>query len=195
MQQAIACPSCKAPFDSKYYNSGYFISCPVCAKAVRVDVFPALIRPAVIRRGENVLEEGQSSCFYHSAKNAETICDGCGRFLCGLCDIEIASKHFCPSCIESGKKKGKMPALKNEHTRYDKMALALAAVSLLIWPLSFATAPASLIISLYHWRTPCSLVQKTRSAFVVSILVSLMMIGIWLFFVIGWFGILNEIGR
>jgi len=195
MHQAIACPSCKAPFDPKYFNSGYFISCPACASALRVDVFPALIRPPNIRRGENLIEEGQSSCFYHPAKNAEAMCDGCGRFLCGLCDIDMSGKHFCPSCIESGRKKGKMPALKNEYTRYDKMALAFAAVSILFWPISFATAPASLILSLYHWKTPCSLVQKSKSSFILSIILSLMIITAWIVVIMAMFGIFDEPGR
>lgn len=179
MSATFKCSKCQMTFDPKYYNAGYFISCPVCASALRVDVFPALHRPPVIRRGENVVEEGQASCFYHPAKNAEMLCEGCGRFLCALCDIEMSGKHYCPGCLESSKKKGKMPTLQREYTRYDKIAGTLAMVSLVFWPIAIITAPSAIIISIYHWRTPCSLVRKPHGTFVIAILLSLILLAIW----------------
>jgi len=103
-----ACSKCNTPLPAAAINPGQFAPCPHCDAEIWAEIFPALSRPiSKGNTGEAVMVAGESTCFYHEAKKAVTVCDACGRFLCGLCDCELAGKHFCPGCLESGSQKGR----------------------------------------------------------------------------------------
>src|SRR2546423_5298315 len=138
----LLCPKCKIGLTTSVANRPNLTPCPACAVPLQVEIFPALFRRiAAGRDGEAVLVEGESSCLYHAQKKAVLPCEGCGRFLCALCDCELHGRHFCPACLEVGKKKGKIKNLENERTLYDSIALALTIFPLFIFYLTFITAP------------------------------------------------------
>src|SRR5437868_2848158 len=140
------CPRCRTPLAEGMLNRAEVLPCPRCAAPLQVEIFPALFRPfAAGRDGETVLVEGESSCFYHPQKKAVLPCEGCGRFLCALCDCDLHGQHFCPVCLEVGRKKGKIKSLENQRTLYDSIALSLAIVPMLILHIDFITAPAELV--------------------------------------------------
>ena len=123
----LLCPKCKTPLREDMLNREQLAPCPACAAPLQVQIFPALFRPLPMgRSGESLVLETESSCFFHPQKKAVVHCEGCGRFLCGLCDCELHGQHFCPQCLETGKKKGKIKSIENERTLYDSIALGLA---------------------------------------------------------------------
>lgn len=154
-------------------------ACPSCRADIRVDAFPALFHDvAPGSSGEALFTEGESSCFYHSAKKAVVPCEGCGRFLCSLCDIELDGKHLCPTCIEKGVKKGKLERLQADVTRYDDIAMLLAVVPLIFFCVTVFTAPAALFIAVRHWNSPGTVTPRGKWRFVAAIILSsLEMIG------------------
>lgn len=186
MNTLIQCPKCQAWLLEGVFNRPELSPCPACGVPLQVEVFPALFRrinPG--RAGETILIEGESSCFYHPQKKAVLPCQGCGRFLCALCDCELNGQHFCPACLEAGKTRGKIKSLENQRTRYDSFALALVVVPL-IPPLIFVgiyttaiTAPMALFVAIRYWNTPRSLVHRTRIRFVAAIILALMQIAGW----------------
>jgi hypothetical protein len=90
----LLCPKCKIPLRANVINRGEPASCPGCASALQVEVFPALFRAIQTgRSGEAVVVETESSCFYHPQKKAVIHCEGCGRFLCGL-RLQLHGKHL-----------------------------------------------------------------------------------------------------
>ncbi len=99
-------------------------------------------------------------------------CDHCGRFLCSTCEIELAGQHFCPQCLESGKKKGNLPQLQNRRTLYDSLALALAIYPLLVFYLTFITAPLVFYIAIRYWKAPTSVIGRTKWRFVVALIIA-----------------------
>src|SRR5688572_22347721 len=134
LTRRVRCTQCQVPLAVEFYNTGVTHPCPGCHAQLRVEAFVALIQPP--RPGvaaEQVLVEGESSCFFHPAKKAAVACDGCGRFLCTVCDIELSGQHLCPQCLESGKRTGKLGQIDNQRTLYDSLALALATYPLLIF--------------------------------------------------------------
>src|SRR5438874_6597524 len=134
----LLCPKCKTPLRENVVNRAELAPCLACATPLQVDIFPALFRPLQTgRSGEAVVVETESSCFYHPQKKAVVHCEGCGRFLCALCDCELHGQHYCPQCLETGKRKGKIKSLENERTRYDSIALGLAIAPLLIFYVTF----------------------------------------------------------
>jgi uncharacterized CHY-type Zn-finger protein len=183
---AIICGRCKWPLSSEVFNVPGMTVCPNCGTPTRVLAFPALNR----RRGnlglsEDVIVDGDAGCFFHPAKKAVVGCANCGRFICGLCDLELNGQHLCPNCLESGKQKGRLSEIDSRRTVYSGLALTLALVSCIIGPLALITAPITLFIVIRHWKTPGSLVGGSGnvSRVVAAILAVLQLIG-WIVWII-----------
>jgi len=165
--------------------------CPVCGVPLQVEIFPALFRPVARGRdGEAVMIEGESSCFYHPQKKAVVPCQGCGRFLCALCDCELHGQHFCPACLEVGRQKGKIKSLENQRTLYDGIALSLAVLPILIFYFTIVTAPIALYVALRYWNAPRSIVHRTKTRYVVAIILASLQIigwGVAIYFIVAGF--------
>jgi hypothetical protein len=63
---------------------------------------------------------------------------------------------------------------------YDSVALILPLASLVFWPLTALTGPATVVFSLLKWRRPLSLVRRFRWRFVVAIAIGLSELGAWI---------------
>ena len=177
---AIYCPECRAELVNDVVHQAEFAPCPACGVPLQLSVFPAIHRrPSVGSSGERIMVDGESSCFYHPLKKAVLPCDGCGRFLCALCDCPLEGKHFCPTCLETGRTKGTIKSLDNQRTLYGDLAIAMALAPLLIFYLTIITAPATLFIAIRFWKYPQSLVRPNRSRYVIAIFVALLEIAGW----------------
>jgi hypothetical protein len=179
MDSVLKCPKCKTTLTETFVGRPDFVPCAGCAAPLQVEVFPAMFRRHTPGRdGEAVVLETEASCFYHPQKKAVLPCEGCGRFLCALCDCELHGQHFCPACLETGKKKGKIRRLENERVLYDDLALSLAVLPLVIFYFTLITAPIALYISIRYWNSPRSVVRHNHWRFVVAIiLATLEMVG------------------
>lgn len=135
---------------------------------------------------EPVVTAEEASCFYHPEQRAAESCGRCGRFLCALCDLEIGSEHLCPTCFEGGRKSGKLSQVQNRRTLYDSLALSLAILPMIVWPLTIITAPLVLFISVYYWKKPLSIIPRTRGRFVWAIIFALLQIAGWIVFFTMW---------
>lgn len=176
----LACPQCRVRFTEGFFNRPDFTPCPGCGSPIKAEVFPAFFQPpAVGQSGENILVEGESSCFYHPQKKAVIPCDSCGRFLCALCDVEMKGQHLCAACLETGKKKGKLKHLQDQRVLYDDIALALTTFTLLVWPFTFITAPMALYMSVRYWNAPTSLIPRSKVRFVIAVILALLQILGW----------------
>jgi hypothetical protein len=115
----------------------------------------------------------EASCFFHAESRAAVPCDQCGRFLCRLCDIEIDHRHLCPNCFQTGLAGSKIETVETSRTMYDTVALALATFpAMLFWPV-IVSAPAALYVVVRRWRSPGSLLPRTRVRFYLAALFAL----------------------
>lgn len=179
---SVSCPSCHLPLPGNLCNTAEDIRCPGCDRRIHAEAFPALFRPrAEGRKAETILEAGVSSCFYHEGKKAVVPCDGCGRFLCALCDLELNGQHVCPTCLEKSRTAPGPVKVNLEATRtvYDSAAMSLAVWPLLIWPATILTAPAAIACAIYSFFRPPSLVGPSRWRAIVAILIGLTQLGFW----------------
>jgi hypothetical protein len=176
----IRCTRCDIPLPSAFINTSDFSNCPRCKVPVRADVYPALFKqPDTASTGETISIDNEASCFYHPQKKAVHPCALCGRFLCALCDIDFNDQHICSSCIESGKKKRKIRNLENNRVLYDSIALYIAVIPMIfIWP-TILTAPASIFYSIRHWKSPSGIIPRSKSRFVIALLVAGLQVGGW----------------
>ena len=156
---SVCCLKCKAPLPGTIFNLPDSAACPACGRRIRVEVFPALFREFTPGgQGETIMIEGEASCFYHPQKKAVVPCAACGRFLCALCDCELNAQHFCPACLESGRKKKKIAGLEDSRILYGRQALLLSILPLLI------TGLAAIYLALRYRQAPGSLVSPVRWA-------------------------------
>lgn len=180
MTGELACDLCFHALPPELLNRGDFAPCPSCGTLFRVEVFPAfsrLLDPGKL--GENVLAPGEATCFYHPEKRAAATCERCGVFLCQLCDLAVAGEHVCPKCLEGGIRKKTLRNLENERFRYDRLALSLAVLPLLIFYFTLFTAPAAIWVAIKHWKSPTSIVRPQKWPFVVAILIACVEIAGW----------------
>lgn len=163
-------------------NTVGLVACPVCQTPIQAIVFPALVRgPQAVAVAERVAGEIESDCFYHPNKKAIILCEYCGRFLCALCDVELNNQHLCPTCIETGAKKERIVDLQRQRFLYDSLALSVAGLPLLMWPVTLLTAPAALYIAIRYWKKPTSIVGRTKTRMILAILLATLQLAGWIF--------------
>jgi len=179
---APSCTNCRATLLApEFFNGWELAACPHCGSLLQTLVFPAFFRgTAPGQAAENLLVEGESSCFYHPQKKAVIPCGSCGRFLCALCDVELNGQHLCPTCLERGQEKRTLTSLENHRVRHGHIALLVALLPILVWPLTFFTAPATLYLVARHWNSPGSIVGSSKVPFVLAALLALLQIAGWI---------------
>lgn len=178
MAAILSCSQCEAPLPVAVLG-GLLDQCPSCRRWLKVVAFPALLRDAKKGSfGERAMVEGDSTCFFHSDKKATVVCEGCGRFLCSLCDIEMDGEHVCSACLEAGR--GKIgEKIIAERVLYEDMAWGLALLGLLIGPPGVIPAVGAIFVSLRHWRKPQKFGARGKTKKVGAIVLSLGVIGLW----------------
>ena len=177
----VSCSKCDTPLpDAVFTTVGPHI-CGACGASVQVYVFPALLRAQPPGEpGETVVVDGTAGCFYHPHRQAVVPCEHCGRFLCTLCEVEIDGQHLCLTCLDTSNTKGALPSLAQRRTRYDSIALRLVILpTLLLWA-TLVTAPLTIWYVLWHWRSPMSILPRTKVRFVIALSLATLQILAWL---------------
>jgi hypothetical protein len=189
----MLCPRCSAPLGVLPGPGRAGLACPNpdCATPFDALLFPALFEAGAAPELAAPALEAEASCFFHAEKKAVQSCQSCGRFVCALCDLELAQKHYCPSCLETGRDAELGRRLEKGRVRWDKAALTLALfASSILWFFSFVAAPAVLFISLRNFNKPLTVVDAPgvkrgiRLRFGLAILLSLGQLAGWGLFII-----------
>ncbi|NUM52587.1 MAG: hypothetical protein HUU46_02980 [Candidatus Hydrogenedentes bacterium] len=175
---SLTCDRCRTRLPATALNTQDLVACPACSTPLRFLVFPAYYRAhAPAQKGETLMVEGESSCFYHPTKKAVVPCDGCGRFLCALCDVELDNKHLCPKCLEAAKEKRTMDSLEHERYLYDAQALTLTVAGAVVLPcMPYVTvflAAAALYLCIRYRHKPRSIVSPGRARTVVALVLGI----------------------
>lgn len=176
---ALPCPRCQRVLEPAAWHDASSGTCRRCQAEFDFFAFPALTaqRARIAPQAAVVTED--SVCFFHAENRAEAVCDDCGRILCAVCTINFAGRRVCPSCIAGAKTSGAGPAVQ-QRTLYDGLAVSLALLPLLVWPVTLLTAPVALGYTIYGWRKPGSLVRgPSRTRFIVAGVFALLQIGGW----------------
>ncbi len=169
----VTCGECSYPLPAEAWNREEGVACPGCRNRVLALVFPAMERKQAGAAPETLGAESEASCFFHANARAAFPCAECGRFLCNLCDIQLDGRHICPSCFQSGVRSNKLQTMETHRVMYDTIALASATLPvLLIWP-AVVGAPAAIYIAIRRWRTPLSILPRTKIRFVIAVLFAL----------------------
>ena len=176
---SVDCPKCGIPIEWQSFSTSEMTGCPACDTKLHVDIFPAFFGQPSAGTPDSPVLEDESGCYFHPQKKAVLPCSMCGRFICSLCDVGLGGQHVCPSCFEAGYNKRKIAGLESHRILYDDIAVALSTIPLIFfWP-TIITAPACIYISLRHWKSPASIIPRTKFRFIIAILISLLQITGW----------------
>jgi hypothetical protein len=176
----LYCTKCQRELLPYVFRMEEFRPCPSCGVSIYGIVFPSFYDDhSKSRSGQALLIDTDASCFYHPQKKAEITCDYCGRFLCALCEVELEGKRLCPPCIESGKTKGRIKSLENHRVLYDSIAMSLSILPLLIFYLTFITAPIAIYMAIRYWNAPTSILHRGKWRMIFTILFAGLQITGW----------------
>lgn len=78
--------------------------------------------------------------------------------------------HLCPDCLHKWKKKGKIKTLENYRLLWDNVALYISMGSFLMFYFAFITAPFVIYITIRHWKSPTSIMGRTKIRFIFAFL-------------------------
>ena len=178
---SLSCTKCKGELPLQLVNVPGFTRCPHCRAELALEIFPALFRaPEKGSVGDALVVDTHASCFYHAQKQAATVCGTCGKFICSLCDVEVEGQHLCPPCLENSQKQGKLKSLENRRTLNETIALHLCLLSILIFYISFITAPLALYWAIKHRKTPSSIVRNTKLSWFLAVFLSSLITLAWI---------------
>lgn len=184
---APACPSCGTALPVAAGAPGGPFPCPGCGAPTELFVFPALLRPPANSTPAVASLPGDATCYHHPDRVAVVACACCGRFLCGLCDLDLGDRHVCATCLHAEHEDGGPAGRRvSRFVQYDSLALALATIPVLtvaFWFMSCLAAPAAVFLAVRFWRRPMSLLPRTRFRFLLAMLIALATI-------VGWIAIL-----
>lgn len=177
---ALPCPSCKRVLGPESWSDAGSGTCVRCRTEFDFIGFPALHATRAQIAPQAAVLDADSVCFFHAENRAEAICEGCGRLLCPVCAVSFAGQRLCPACI-AATKKSEAPTITRDRVLFDGIALVLALLPIIAWPITLVTAPAALVLAIYGWKKPGSLVRgRSRVRLVIAMIVALLQIGGWI---------------
>ncbi len=184
MARVLACPGCGTGLDPGAFNPA--VVCPQCHARLESYFFPLywVPRSRQITSGETA-EDGDAACFFHAHKKAAVSCERCGRFVCGLCDMEIGAEHLCPNCLDTDLQGQKSDRFVQTRFCWAKMGLCFGILPVLLgvvfWPMFVVSGPAAVFAGVWGWRRPGSLVKGSRKwALAVGAVFGLVQMALWM---------------
>ncbi|MBL9145636.1 MAG: hypothetical protein JNM99_18305 [Verrucomicrobiaceae bacterium] len=199
---AVRCAFCNQPLPADQLVSGAnTVRCRVCGGKTQPSIFPALLAdsaPKPPTLPEEPLAEGEAACFYSPARRATKSCHHCGVLISDLWAAQWGQDTVCLKCLDHLRDKSKDTRFGSKRTLWDNMVLALGLAPIITLPLlvfywiGIITAPAALILGLWHWNSPRSLVPRGRWRLITGLLLAFLQVaGVVTFILSLWFGWLD----
>jgi uncharacterized paraquat-inducible protein A len=95
-----SCPRCHARLTADWIQSGT-ITCPDCSKPFEATAFrPVPRRIEIVSVAAALTPDGANACANHARNAAVTSCGRCGLFICALCNMDVGTGPYCPSCFD-----------------------------------------------------------------------------------------------
>ena len=126
------CPRCGVALTSDWIRSGA-VTCPFCNGTFEATAFsPPPRKQVVTTEVVTVGPEGANACANHARNAATASCQRCGLFICGLCDMNVGSGSYCPSCFERVRTEGTLHAAARRYRDFATMARSFAIAGVLL---------------------------------------------------------------
>jgi len=181
IHHTITCPRCASPLSPQVFDAHSEVSCHLCGLVMTARLYPRFFKAGDVQKSVPEVAMGnESSCYFHPEKLAVSLCSECGRFLCSLCELNIESRIVCPTCLEKLDQEKRVSTFTNEVTFRDAIALSLAVLPILFWPITIITAPLTLFYIWRHFKEPKQyVIPRKRWRFYLAGLIAGMQIAAW----------------
>jgi hypothetical protein len=126
------CPRCAVTLTADWIYNGA-ITCPYCGRAFEATVFDPPQR-AVEATTEviDVGPDGANACANHMRNAATASCQRCGLFICALCDMNVGTGSYCPTCFDRVRADGSLLPAARRYRDFAGIARASALTGLLL---------------------------------------------------------------
>lgn len=125
------CPRCGVALTSDWIHSGA-ITCPYCSRGFEATAFnPPQRKQLVTTEVMTVGPEGANACANHTRNAATASCQRCGLFICGLCDMNVGTGSYCPSCFDRVRTEGTLQAAARRYRDFATMARSFAIAGII----------------------------------------------------------------
>jgi len=141
------CPRCQRALPEAWINNGEII-CPECGGDFEATLFQPVEQKAEAVRIVEEAPEGANVCANHARNAAVTSCQRCGLFICSLCEMNVGSGSFCPSCFSRLQKEGGLQEAAKTYLDYTLIARSAIIIGILFWPLSILTGALAIYYSM-----------------------------------------------
>lgn len=126
------CPRCGVALTSDWIRSGAII-CPFCSRAFEATAFsPPTRKQTATTEVVTVGPEGANSCANHARNAATASCQRCGLFICGLCDMNVGSGSYCPSCFDRVRSEGSLQTAARRYRDFATLSRSFAIAGILL---------------------------------------------------------------
>ncbi len=183
--KSISCTKCDSAIPLSQEATQWKLSCQKCNSSLDVYSLPAFYRKQVSSGVAINSADGSSSCFFHPEKQAEWICEKCGRFFCELCHIELLGRKLCPPCMASTAKRDEGVKINTRCTLHDQITLSIAILPLFFWPLTVISSGAVFYYGIKHWNSPGGIRGASRTRLWIAFLIAFLQIGFWISLLFG----------
>ena len=159
-----------------------FSRCPECRTTQKVVLFSALEKePEKGVLAEAVVEDN-AACINHPDKAAAVLCDGCGAYICTLCEIAVEEQQLCPTCFNN--RLSDFSTINKKTVLHDAHALSLSFFAILVGPIALILAPIAIGMILFYWNKVNTPYPRSKWRFIVAFIIALLLFigwGVWLF--------------
>ena len=156
---AHQCPHCARRFHAYPIRPG---GPPIIRRTAAVDAaFTGFTTPAAdpVASGppderfapERATPVGQARCATHANNHAVASCERCGDFMCGLCEIPLQARLYCPRCYEALFQQGSVAVASGKTGNSPTIALVLGVLSVVMiicTPINFGLAVAAALLGM-----------------------------------------------
>lgn len=152
-----SCPRCDAHLTADWIRTG-IVHCPDCFRDFESTAFAPPTRRLRVEQVGATGPEAANACANHARNVAVTTCQRCGLFICALCDMNVGSGSYCPSCFERLRTDGALPVAGK--TRDYRSMARVSAVAGALFVFGFV-GPIFGILALYY-QTKARKQQRAR---------------------------------
>ena len=157
------CPRCNAPLAAEEIRTGTLI-CPRCNHRFEGTAFtpPQRKQSAVVAEVVTVGPEGANACANHTRNAATASCQRCGLFICALCDMNVGTGSYCPSCFQRVRTEGTLQAAARRYRDYAMMARS-AVIAGMLFSFMFLGLPFGAVGVYYSLKARKQRREESRS--------------------------------
>ena len=112
------------------------VRCPDCGRDFEATVFDPPVRRLRVAQVVTAGPVEANPCANHARNAAVTSCQRCGLLICALCDMNVGSGSYCPSCFDRMRAEGSDPAMATKTRDYRAMA-RVSAVAAVVMSFAF----------------------------------------------------------